>query len=154
MSRSPIADMVLYDSDGHIKLIVEVKGRTNTTRSGAQQVRRNMLAHGAVPDSRFLLLAFPDRLYLWKDADNTQESAEPAYEIDAAPFFRPYFEKAGVSPGEVSRQGFELIVTSWLNELVNWGISDNVPEPQKRSLQESGLVEAVKGGRVAVEVPL
>ncbi len=154
MSTSPMADLVGYDPEGQIKLIVEVRDRTDTTRSWAQLVRYNMLAHGAVPNSRFLLLALPDRLYLWKDTGNSQESTEPAYEMDAAPFFRPYFDKARVSPDKVSRQGFELIVTSWLNELVHWGIADDVPEPQKRLLQESGLVEAIKGGRVAVEVPL
>jgi len=47
----------------------------------------------------------------------------------------------------------QLIVTSWLNELIQSGIPANVPEAQRQLLQESGLLEALKGGSVAVEVP-
>jgi|GEM_PF-7017972 hypothetical protein len=54
----------------------------------------------------------------------------------------------------LSSQSFELIVTSWLNELIQSGIPANVPEAQRRLLQESGLLDALKGGSVAVEVPV
>jgi hypothetical protein len=149
---SQIADFVAYSPDGQIALIAEAKGRTNTTRSWATQLRRNMLSHGAVPSSRFFLLALPDRLYLWKDAGNKSELVEPTYEIDAAPFFQPYFAAARVSPDKLTSQSFELIVTSWLRELVRSGLPADVPEPQRRSLLESGLLDALKGGSVAVEV--
>jgi len=105
-----------------------------------------------VPKSRFLLLAVPNRLYLWKDAGNTPELLEPTYEIDAIPFFQPYYERAGISADHLSAQTFELIVTSWLNELVQSGIPANVPIEQKQVLEDSGLLEAIKGGSVAVEV--
>ena len=150
---SQIADLVAYNPDGQITLIVEVKSRTDTSRSWATRMRRNMLAHGVVPNSRFLLLALPDRLYLWKDTGNIPELVEPTYEIDAMPFFRPYYERANISPDDLSSQSFELIVTSWLNELIQSGIPVNVPEAQRQLLQESGLLEALKGGSVAVEVP-
>jgi len=149
---SQTADLVAYDRDGQITLIAEVKGRIDTSRSWATRVRRNMLAHGVVPKSRFLLLAVPNRLYLWKDAGNTPELLEPTYEIDAIPFFQPYYERAGISADHLSAQTFELIVTSWLNELVQSGIPANVPIEQKQVLEDSGLLEAIKGGSVAVEV--
>jgi hypothetical protein len=69
------------------------------------------------------------------------------------PFFQPYYERANSSPDDLSGQSFELIVTSWLNELIQSGIPANVPEAQRQLLQESGLLEALKGGSVAVEVP-
>ncbi|NJO83103.1 MAG: hypothetical protein HC828_09970 [Blastochloris sp.] len=150
---SQIADLVAYNIDGQITLIVEVKSRTDTSRSWATRMRRNILAHGVVPNSRFLLLALPDRFYLWKDAGNTPELIEPTYEIDATPFFQPYYERVNISPDQLSSQSFELIVTSWLNQLIQSGIPANVPESQRQLLQESGLLEALKGGTVTIEVP-
>jgi hypothetical protein len=150
---SQIADLVAYSPDGEIALIAEVKSRTDTSRSWATRMRRNMLAHDVVPNSRFLLLALPDRLYLWKDISNTPELIEPTYELDATPFFQPYYERANISPDHLSGQSFELIVTSWLNELIQSGVPANVPEQQRRLLQESGLLDALKGAIVAVEVP-
>lgn len=150
---SQIADLVAYSPDGQITLIVEVKSKIDTSRPWATRMRRNMLAHGVVPDSRFLLLALPDRLYLWKDISNTPELVEPTYELDATPFFQPYYERANISPDNLSGQSFELIVTSWLNELIQSGIPTNIPEIHRQVLQESGLLEALKGASLAVEVP-
>lgn len=150
---SQIADLVAYNPEGQITLIVEAKSKTDTSRSWATRMRRNMLAHGVVPNSRFLLLALPDRLYLWKDASNTPELVEPTYEIDATPFFKPYYERARISPDHLSGQSFDLIVTSWLNELIQTGIPATVPEPQRQLLEESGLLEALEGGSLVVEAP-
>ena len=151
---SQLADMVAYNPNGQIELLVEVKGRTDRSRLWATQMRRNMLAHGEAAKPRFLLLALPDRLYLWKDAGNTPDLIEPTYEIDATPFFQPYYSKARTTPDQLTGQSFELIVAAWLNELVNWGLPANMPEPQRRFLQESGLLDAIRGGSVAVEVPV
>lgn len=150
---SQIADLVAYNPDGQITLIVEVKSRTDTSRSWATHMRRNMLAHGVIPNSQFLLLALPDRLYLWKDADNTPELVEPTYEIDAKPFFQRYYERANIPTEHLNGQSFELIVTSWLNELIQSGIPASVPEAQRKLLEDSGLLEALKGGSVAFQVP-
>jgi hypothetical protein len=150
MSR--IADLVAYDPEGRIVLVAEVKSRTNTSRDWATRMRRNVLAHGLVPSSRFFLLALPDKLYLWKDVGTAPEMVEPTYEIDATPFFRPYYEKAKIAPDELSGQSFELIVISWLNVLIWSGVSEDVPEAQRRSIEDSGLLDALKGGSIAVPV--
>lgn len=150
---SQIADLVAYNPNGQITLIVETKSKTATSRAWATRMRRNMLAHGVVPNSRFLLLALPDRLYLWTDTDNSAELVEPTYEIDATPFFQPYYERSNLSPDHLSSQSFELIVTAWLNELIQSGISENVPKAQKQALQASGLLEALKDASVALEIP-
>jgi hypothetical protein len=149
---SMIADLAAYDPSGQLALVVEVKSRTDRSRSWAAQMRRNMMAHGVAGNPRFFLLALPDRLYLWKNAGNLPEPVEPTFEIDAAPFFQPYFEAAGVSPSNLTPQSFELIVTSWLNELIRAGVPPTIPDNQRECLQESGLVEAIRGGSVAVEV--
>jgi hypothetical protein len=149
-----VADFVAYSPNGQIALIAEAKRRTNTSRSWATQLRRNMLAHGAVPNSRYFLLALPDRLYLWKDVDNTPELVEPTYEVDAVPFFQPYYSMARVTPDQLSGESFELVVTFWLNELVHSGIPADAPGPQRHFLEESGLLDAIKGGSLTVEASL
>lgn len=153
INMSQIADLVAYKPDGQIALIVETKSKTDTSRVWATRMRRNMLAHGTLPDSRFLLLALPDRLYLWKDAVNTLDLVEPTYELDATPFFQPYYARANILPDHLSSQSFELIVTAWLNELIQSGIPANVPKAQRQILQASGLLEALKDASVAVEMP-
>jgi hypothetical protein len=95
-------------------------------------------------------MVLPDRLYLWKDAGNTPELVEPTFEIDAAPIFRPYFESAGISPEAITALSFELPVVWWLNELTWYSGPISLPEPQRQVLQESGLLEALKGGQIVI----
>jgi hypothetical protein len=147
-----IADLVGYSPEGQIALLVEAKARTGRSRSWAMQTRRNMLSHGDAPNSRFLLLALPDRFYLWKDAGNAADLIEPNYEFDARPFLQPYFERTQIPPDRVSSQSFEFILFSWLNELIQSGVPDSIPEEQRKLLLESGLLEALHGGRIALEV--
>ena len=148
-----IADLIAYNPEGQIELIAEIKSKIDTSRAWATRMRRNMLAHDFAPASRFLLLALPDRLYLWKDAGNTPELIEPTYEFDALPFFQPYYDRATISPDQLNGPSFELIVTSWLNELIRSGIPTTVPDAQRQSLQESGILEALHGASIAIAAP-
>lgn len=149
----PFADLVVYNPEGQIVLIVESKNRVGTSRTWAAQTRRNMLAHGTIPNSPFFMLALPDRFYLWKDAGNSAELVEPTYEIDARPFLQPYYEKAQLTPDEIGTYSFDLLVTAWINELINWGIPETAAETSKALLQESGLRDALKDAKVVVQIP-
>ncbi len=40
-----IADLVAYDQEGNLALIVESKGRTHTSSDWATTMRHNILAH-------------------------------------------------------------------------------------------------------------
>ena len=145
-------DLAVYNHDDELVLIVEVKTKLDASREWATRLRRNILAHGILPSAKFFLLALPDRFYLWKDAGNNLAEIEPTYTIDARPILAPYFEQAGVAPDQISGVSFELIVSSWLSELVH---SDKVPEGDgaaRNWLIESGLYNAVVGGRLAHEV--
>ena len=145
-------DLAVYNHDDELVLIVEVKTKLDASREWATRLRRNILAHGILPSAKFFLLALPDRFYLWKDAGNNLAEIEPTYTIDARPILTPYFEQAGVAPDQISGVSFELIVSSWLSELVH---SDKIPEGDgavRNWLIESGLYNAVVGGRLAHEV--
>ncbi|MCP4701847.1 MAG: hypothetical protein GY862_34050, partial [Gammaproteobacteria bacterium] len=83
------ADIVVYDRNRQIALIAEVKKKPGVTSEWAVKWRRNILAHGELPDVTFFMVALPDRFYLWKNAGNQPELVEPSFEIDAEPILRP-----------------------------------------------------------------
>lgn len=145
-------DLAVYSRDDELVLIVEVKTKLGASREWAARLRRNILAHGLFPSPKFLLLALPDRFYLWKDAGNNLVEVEPTYTIDARPILASYFEQAGVAPDQISGESFELVVASWLSELIH---SNEMPEGDGVAwnwLIESGLYNAVVGGRLMPEV--
>ena len=148
---SSSADLALYDRNGQLTAVAEVKNKLGTSRAWATQLRRNILAHGGHYNVAFFLLVTPDRLYLWKNAGPTPLLIQPTYETDAQPIFAPYFERAGVDPHNVSGHAFELIVAAWLSDLVR------AEEPleqlnEQKWLVESGFLTAVRDGRIAYEV--
>jgi hypothetical protein len=114
-------------------------------------MRQNILAHGLMPFSRYFMLVLPDKLYLWKNVDTNTERLEPTYETSSEPMFYPYFKKAKLNPEVMGENSFVLIVASWINELVNLGISDELPLDQRKLIVDSGLLAALRGGSIALE---
>ena len=149
---SSYADLALYDRNGQLTVIAEVKNKLGTSREWATQLRRNILAHSENYNADFFLLVTPDRLYLWKNAGTTPSLIQPDYEINAEPIFAPYFDRAGINPHNVSGHAFELVVAAWLSDLVRAGeVPEQVPNGQKW-LVDSGFLTAVTDGRLAYEV--
>jgi hypothetical protein len=149
---SSYADLALYNRNGQLTAVVEVKNKPGTSREWATQLRRNLLAHSGHYNADFFLLVTPDRLYLWKTAGATPTLIQPHYEINAEPIFAPYFDHAGVDPRNVSGHAFELVVAAWLSDLVR---SEGLPEQTangQKWLVESGFLAAVRDGRLAYEV--
>lgn len=142
------ADLALYDPEGQLTTLVEVKNKVGTSRDWAAKLRRNMLAHGGFRTGDFFLLVTPDRLYLWQGAGRKPVPVEPTYEIDARPLLRPYFSRAGVDPATVSGEAFELIVAAWLADLTRSRVPTETPARDEGWLAESGFLGAVKNGRV------
>jgi len=147
-------DIVAYDRHGQLVLIVEIKKKLGTSSQWATMLKRNILAHGALPDARFFLLALPDRFYLWKNAGSWSGLVQPMLEIDPQPFLLPYYQKAGVTPEQIGGRGFELIVTSWLADLLRSEVLPDRAKNGQKWLVESGLFEAISGGRLEHEVAL
>ena len=145
-------DLAVYNRDEQLVLVAEVKNKLNATPEWAAQLRRNILAHGVYPNAPYLLVALPDRFYLWTDSCSQSERTEPNYAIDARPLLQPYFDQVGVAADQISRQSLELIIASWLGNIV---YSDQIPEQldeSERWLTESGLYAAILGGRFEHEV--
>ncbi|PZO56258.1 MAG: hypothetical protein DCF15_09305 [Phormidesmis priestleyi] len=145
-------DLSVDNRNGQRALVVEVKRKTNVSTEWAAALRRNILAHGTFPKAPYFLMVFPDKFYLWSDVDTGRDQiehnyTEPTYIIDASPILQPYFERAGVTADEISGSSLELIVTSWLGEIIH---ADQLPETIDASQQwliESGLYNALVGGK-------
>jgi len=148
-ARDPDFDFVLHSRDQRLTTLVEVKSRPNTSSSWATQLRRNRLAHGN-PSRRgdYLVLATPDRLYLWKGAGDDPAPLQPSFEADARPLFAPYFQRAGVKAEGASPQAFELVVAAWLGDLVRAAEPREKLATQQPWLVDSGFLDAVVGGQI------
>ena len=143
------ADLALYDRDGRLTAVAEVKNRLGTSRRWAAQTRRNILAHGSLGQSDYFLLVTPDRIYLWKDAGAEPDEVLPNYEGNLEPSFAPYFDKARIDPGRVTGQAFEMLVAAWLSDLTRASSGD--PDSGQDWLEESGLRAAARDGHVEHE---
>jgi hypothetical protein len=96
-------------------------------------------------------MVFPDRFYLWTDADAQSEQSEPTYTIDARPILQSYFEGAGVTAEQISDQSLELIIESWLWQIIHSEKSPEDIDESQQWLVNSGLYNAVVGGKFKYE---
>lgn len=141
-------DLAVDNRSGQLALVVEIKRKTDVSPEWAAKLRRNIFAHGTFPKAPYFLMVFPDKFYLWSDAEAYQDQSEPTYTINASPILQPYFERAGVTADQISGASLELIVTSWLGEIIH---SEQLPENLDASQQwlvESGLYAALAGGKL------
>lgn len=143
------ADLSVYDADGHLAAVAEVKNREGTSGQWAAKTRRNLLAHGLGRAPAFFLLVTPDRLYVWKDAGDEPIEVPPTYEEDITTTFARYFNSAGLATEHVSGPAFELVVAAWLADLTHRG--SPVPRVKQEWLDQSGFRTAVQDGRVELE---
>lgn len=148
---SSYADLALYNRNGRLIAIAEVKNKQGTSPEWAAKFRRNMLAHGGYSQADFFLLITPDRLYIWKNTSDSPTLVQSMYEINAQSLFAPYFERAGVNPSDISGQAFELVVAAWLGDLVRSEEQREVFTDGQRVLAESGFLAAVRDGRIEYE---
>jgi hypothetical protein len=145
------ADILVFDKNGQTALIAEVKNKRGTTSGWAAKMRRNMYAHNLLPDAPFFLLALPDRFYLWNNARITNDASEPTHQIDPMPFLQPYFERSGVAPNSITGKSFELIIASWLNQVLRAGSQQDLQDGNQDWLVSSGLFDRLTGGHLALE---
>jgi hypothetical protein len=116
-------DLVAYDPKGRVVLLAEAKSRGSRSPAWASKLRGNMLAHRALPQAQYFLIATPERIYLWRQGDSSYNEAAPDFIIDAIEELKPYFEKFHQRPSEIGPEEFELLVSSWLTNIA-WSGED------------------------------
>ena len=144
------ADIWAFDKSGQLALIAEVKSKRGTSNEWAAKMRRNMFAHGYLPDSPYFLLALPDAFYLWNDSGRGLEPVEPTQRVDPHPFLQPYYDKTGISSDDLTEKSFEFVVTSWLNQVLLAKSSQELTGNQDW-LVDSGLFDRLVGGRLELD---
>jgi hypothetical protein len=134
------ADIAVRSAAGDLALLVEVKVYEN--------IRRYALGGQA----KYVLLACPDRFYLWRVPPPNGDGLLPTLEVDPSDLLRPYLEKAGLSPDSVNGAALELIIASWLTELIQSPeLPDNLGQ-RHGWIVDSGLLGEVRGGRLEAGV--
>ena len=147
-----LADIVVYSPDNRLQLIAEVKGKAGATPEWAAQMRKNLLAHSAIPHARFFLLATAEHFYLWKDGSESPEEVKaPDSVVDAKPIVDPYIKDTRISRDQISDSSLQLILTSWLSFLVNSKLTAESVPPSEKWLFDSGLYEAIRHGSIETE---
>ena len=145
-------DITGHSPDGAVQLVVEVKGLADKTDEWAATLRRNLMVHGGIPASRFFLLAMADYFYLW--GDPSIDFQKPDYKVPTTEVLKPYLQSKylkDLSVRELSGQGLELLVESWLGSISNPLFSESSAGPEDGWLFESGLYESIKGGYFETE---
>ncbi len=140
-------DFVVKSPDDEIQLLVEAKSRSDATALWASHFRRNLIAHSAMQTAPYFILALPDRLYLWKDATSAG-TVTPDYTVDTGAVLQPYLSSIKSPLRDLTEQSFELVIRSWLEDLVKKNIKPDPQSPGQRWLIDSGLYDRVKDGKV------
>ncbi len=95
-----------------------------------------------------LLMVFPNNFFLWNGVNAYIENSTSNYTIDARPLLKYYFERARVNPNKISRSSLELIILSWLKEIIYSEKSPKNLDSSQQWLLQSGLYAALSGGKV------
>ena len=145
-----LADILVQSPDHTIALVAEVKTKMAPSVEWASQMRRNLYAHLSLPPSRFFLLALPERFFLWKDA-SPLAVVPPDYQVDAREVLGRYAEQLRVPLSTLSEASFELLVRSWLEDLISANLNRGEIAESLPWVVESGLYDAIKHGSLKLQ---
>lgn len=146
------SDIIVYNQQELPVLAIEAKTKIDATVEWAIRLRRNLLAHGILPATDYFLIATPSQFFVWKNAGVDSERISPILVIDARPLLSSYFEQIDVRPGDISSSSFELIIRSWLAELIYAKLPNNQIDESIKWIVDSGLQDALDGGYLGEEV--
>ncbi|MBE9145226.1 hypothetical protein [Planktothrix mougeotii] len=139
-------DISVYNRENQLILIVEVKRRSNPPLPWVIELGGKIFESENFPKTPYIMLAFTDSIYLWSNLNHQKQITEPSYIIDATLIFKPYFEQVGVTADQINSQSFEMIVTSWLREIIHSQNFGKESDKSQQWLVESGLGTAIAGG--------
>jgi len=145
-------DLIAYDRRGQALLLAIVKGAHDTSERWAAQYRGNLLSHDTLPAAPFFLIATPERMYFWRQRDGEPDGEMPQFTLDATREFKPYLDRLGFTAEKAWGEVLESIVFHWLNDIAERGQIRAKEEPSLRWLAESGLLEALRRGRIELSV--
>lgn len=140
-------DLMIFSALGLPLLGIETKVKLQTSANWVTKFYRNLMEFWHPEDLPFFIMAFPDKFYLWRK-DQLTPDYSPNYIIDATLFLQPYFTKTGIHPQCIHGESFELMVGSWLANILNVKTSAEDLDISEQWLLESGLYQAISGGEL------
>jgi hypothetical protein len=138
-------DFAIYDSQGHLSVLVEAKLRFGKGESWAVAWHAISMERADQPTDANVVLILADRIYAWRPGAGA--SAKPDWTFDAAPLLAPYFTRVKIPVAEVHPQVFEQIVGLWLRDVVE----GESPTPSGVEGAED-LFDVLRGGEVVEQV--
>lgn len=116
----------------------------------------NLYNHDIIPSCPYLLYAFIDYFYLWDNKnlkiEEDKQMIIPNYSADAKIILNPYYERINKQPETLNNYGLEIIVSSWLIDIISKTINLNETPEYQDLLINSGLYESIVGGYLNYEV--
>lgn len=148
-------DIVTYDTENELQLIVEVKSWPPSDAQEALvwavRIHRNLIVHAALtPAPFFLLVGFPKHFFLWKALEFSRPDAQPDYSYHGSDLLEPFFGILDSESDVRMELQHEKVVATWVESLTR---ANQLPaQISTASLLESGLLAAISGGSVARQV--
>jgi len=143
------ADFAVFSPDGQLAAIAEAKKKPDVGASWAAAWFRNYIAHQQSSAPPFVILATPEKVYLWKRPSDV--SSEPTAVTDARRLFASYLPPSATSASDLSSRAFEFLVGAWLNDLSHHLWQPAAPD-EISALRETGLLQAIADGRVVADI--
>jgi hypothetical protein len=143
------ADFAVFNEHGELAVVAEAKKKANVDARWAKAWFRNYLAHESTTVPPFVLLATPEKLFLWKRGP--EPALEPIEVADARRLFSAYLDRSNLAPADVSGRTFEFIVGAWLNDLSHHLWQPSAPD-EVTAFLDTGLIKAVENGRVVADI--
>lgn len=145
-TRRPLPyDFAIYDDQGQLAVLLDTYGRPGLSRSWAREWHEMAAERMRSPLEAMVMLVSLDKIYVWRR--RAEASAEPDWEIEATPLFRPYFTRTKISAIDVFPSIFKQIVLMWLNDVANRSFSTAADEPNG-----SPLLQPLRGGEIIEQV--
>jgi|WetSurMetagenome_2_1015567.scaffolds.fasta_scaffold355892_2 hypothetical protein len=141
------ADIVITGKDGRPAAVVELKNRRDLTPEAAASVRRSLAARGELVGVPYFLVLSGETGCLWRNGNSVAEERAPELCFPVGDALRRVFPRAPMPP--VSHGQLSLMVFQWLAELT--GLSGDPPDEPERSLAQTGLLRAIRGGTLERE---
>jgi hypothetical protein len=107
-------DLIVHDASQRPRLLVEVKRRDTVPPEEIANLRAFYL-DGVGVRAPFLLVTLA-AISLWPAS--APADAQPELVFDAREELAPYFARLGIAPNEIEPGAFEMLVFSWLSDLV------------------------------------
>ena len=144
------ADFAVFSPDGQLAAVVEAKKKLQADPGWAAGWLRNYLSHQRSPAPQFVILATPEKVYLWKRPSEATAS-QPTAVADARPLFAAYLPASIASVADLASETFEFVVGAWLDAVSHHLWQPSAPD-EIDALLDSGLLEALADGRVVADI--